>query len=364
MPSVDAGRSKAAMLIAGAALASAFGCAGVIGLGDLERVDDLDGSVPPGFDAGDAPVSPDGGDGGPCIPTGPEICDDGIDNDCNGREDCADPACTADAAHTCIPVVPTGWSVVAFVPNQRPAACPSGYATPTDLSVAPASNGTCSCSCTGSGGQACSASPFNIGVGQGNCTGQTENGALANGACTTLTGINGLVQAGSSILASTPAGPATCNPSASNTIGANPPRSGKSCELPKTGGGCASGVCAKTPGAPYAACVQRAGAQTCPAGYPNRTLVGTGISDTRSCTACNCVKVDCRARVELYNNGACNGAADMTAFTTNTCNATANTQFNANAYLATVLDGGCRPAAPVVLDGGVTVTGETTVCCR
>jgi hypothetical protein len=31
-----------------------------------------------------------------CMPTGPERCTDGVDNDCNGTTDCADPACARD----------------------------------------------------------------------------------------------------------------------------------------------------------------------------------------------------------------------------------------------------------------------------
>ena len=41
--------------------------------------------------------------GQPCVADGPEVCDDGIDNDCNGDFDCADAACGADEACACQP---------------------------------------------------------------------------------------------------------------------------------------------------------------------------------------------------------------------------------------------------------------------
>src|SRR5690349_18294984 len=53
---------------------------------------------------------------------GVEDCDDGLDNDCNGKTDCADTACTA--LYQCIPTPPVGWTLTAESDNTRPA-CPT-----------------------------------------------------------------------------------------------------------------------------------------------------------------------------------------------------------------------------------------------
>src|SRR5581483_4582523 len=78
--------------------------------------------------------------------TASEVCGDGIDNDCNGKADCADPACIT--GWVCAPALPNGWQRVAYDPDQRPN-CPSGYASPSDVGeglVAPPA--TCTCGCT------------------------------------------------------------------------------------------------------------------------------------------------------------------------------------------------------------------------
>ncbi len=41
--------------------------------------------------------------GGPCVPTGAEVCNDGLDNDCDGDFDCADADCEFDPACVCTP---------------------------------------------------------------------------------------------------------------------------------------------------------------------------------------------------------------------------------------------------------------------
>src|SRR5215470_12527899 len=72
-------------------LGSVASCGVFTGLSDLQIYDSPDA----GSGGGDDGASPfDGGAAG-CRPTGTvEVCEDGIDNDCNGLIDCADTACT------------------------------------------------------------------------------------------------------------------------------------------------------------------------------------------------------------------------------------------------------------------------------
>ena len=94
----------------------------------------------------------DVGDGGPlgadtspvCQPTETD-CTDGIDNDCNGKIDCADPACTS-AGYSCTPELGQNLQFAWFSANATPA-CP-GTSTATDVVAKVTAPSTCDCGCT------------------------------------------------------------------------------------------------------------------------------------------------------------------------------------------------------------------------
>ena len=121
------------------------------------------GSVPDlRFDDGDA-GNISAGEGGVdarrdvdpnCKKTGPEICDDGIDNDCNGDVDCQDSACGGFSCQD----APAGWTAVGFAAAERPS-CPSGESE-SDLKVVSGDgSATCACSCNAVGGS-CATNDF------------------------------------------------------------------------------------------------------------------------------------------------------------------------------------------------------------
>src|SRR5690349_16758394 len=102
-------------------------------------------------DAGRTEGGP-GTSGGPCVKTGNEICDDGIDNDCNGDIDCADDAC--DSRYTCVDRAPDDWQLTALVEGSRPG-CPTGFGDGKDVRTVTGSTGTPACGCDCGGGAAC-----------------------------------------------------------------------------------------------------------------------------------------------------------------------------------------------------------------
>ena len=78
-----------------------------------------------------------------------EICDDGIDNDCNGLSDCADPRCSS-AGWSCTSLPSGGgWTIGAFDQTARPT-CPANFGTTGKTaytSVCPGRPDTCNCTC-------------------------------------------------------------------------------------------------------------------------------------------------------------------------------------------------------------------------
>jgi hypothetical protein len=223
-----------------------------------------------------------------CKPTGAENCFDGIDNDCNGMTDCADPACNAIAE--CVPDE-SGWELGTLTAPGSPVGnnCPTHYtAQPTFVGNGINAPLTCTgCSCSGSlvcsvaisemiattcpngslvAGQSLTAD--NIHCDNNNNTGwnwTTQNvrvGALQTSTGCTCTG--------------TPA-PVTASFTTSNDF----------CETTQKGSGCNAGfVCvAKISAGQH--CILQAGTTTCPGNYAAK---GTGswyqsINDQRSCGA-------------------------------------------------------------------------------
>ncbi len=99
--------------------------------------------------------------GGPDACDSVEICNNGIDDDCNGLVDCADPACTAGWTCTAAPV-PSGWSVVSYAQSSRPA-CPAGYGTPADVVEGPiGAPATCGCTCNVTTAGSCESGQFSV----------------------------------------------------------------------------------------------------------------------------------------------------------------------------------------------------------
>ena len=347
---------------------------------------DLEG-IGPGGGAGAGPgVSPDGGalppgrDGAaptdataqedraippsPCGDGGGEVCGDGVDNDCNGLADCADPACTTGFACT-TGDVPAGWTVLAYATARD--ACPAGFGASTDLEdyagLGPAS---CACTCTSVAPALCdqgSLPLYSQGAGAcGNTAAATLN--VQSGRCgsTNLqTVANGMVR-----IPPLPPIQGTCSPNLVKNVPAT--SKARACTAPAPGGGCpGTTACVPKPSGKYGVCIASAGDVACPAGWPTKHATGKSATDTRDCSTCACgTAATCaNPKFTFYTDGACTaGAHDLTV--DNVCDSVndgSGHPYSNYKYTATVVNGACAMTAAAGPTGAIAVTGAQTICC-
>lgn len=361
-PNVDA-QTDGTTAVEGSSGAGGESGAGESGGGDGPTVDVVVGADVVTVDA--API-----DG--CKPTGPENCTNGIDDDCNGLVDCADPACKT-LGYACVAPAPNGWDFVAFDPTSRPG-CPTSLkendvdVDPTDLT----SQATCTCTCNPSGvscesgnleanggnTSSCNESPNPVPfpANDGNCNPQNpslpvEPYALANGPA--------------------PSG-GTCTPAPTTTVPSTGATQGEYCSGENSfGAGCSGGqVCALAPSGTQA-CIHHGGQTSCPGGgYGTANTVGT-LSDNRGCSTCNCngaPTATCTgATWTLYASNDCSGSGTVIP-ADGACHATgaaAGAMSASNRYAATVSGAACgAPSAQPSPTGSVQLNGADTVCCQ
>jgi hypothetical protein len=364
-------RSLLLRLIGGGA-AAAFLAACGLALSGLEEAAGDAGTLPSG-DGGngffDAPLS--ASDDGSPEPS--EAGEGGIGTDNDARVVTVTPC---EAGTVGCYVIPTGWSLVAFAPNQS-AACPSGFAiaAPTNLVEAPNASSACTCgTCTVSAPPTCAngaiTSSFDVNNPIGTNTCATAGGTMNNnppGACDTDVYTGNFDGLDLKFIPPTAADGQCATPGeATGTVSYG--AEARACQPDSpAAAGCTGDTC--TPpeiAAPYAACIVRGGAVACPGGpFSVQHVVGT--SATVNCTACNCtVSADCSGNVELFTDTAC-----------------------MNGELVIAADAGCHPGAPAGIlattfgsykyvanaptnvacassgssTGSATLTHEQTICC-
>ena len=305
--------------------------------------------------SGDASV-----DAGPCTPTGPEICDDGIDNDCNGQTDCADVACTQWA---CTAAPPDTWTTLGFAAATR-MDCPAGFGAPKDLQTVAGKSGAPVCDCDCGGASACAPGGIVMTAGKSaQCNDASQTFPMADG-CQKLAG-GGLAFSQNSFVKSNAGTPGSCKVSASGTFA--PLSNGRTCAVAKAGGGCrANQVCVPKTGSAFETCVQKTGSVACPAGYPTSFRAGDSAADTRACTQCTCTTSPCAGTLELFDDAACTTSANLeisAAAPPGTCAKGKNTAFSAKGFTV-AMSGGCVMAAAGKGSGTLTFQDEETVCCR
>ena len=243
-------------------------------------------------------------DGGPTIDVtfdvqndggGPDVGQDAVQDVTYDIPDLGVFETESGAPCTCVPSVPSGYTVVEYVPNQQPT-CSTGYATPNNYYESPtAQPSTCTCVCgttPTSASCACGNNPasFDISSGNGNCTDLTNESVNASvGSCYTTA--QTLVPNGNK-LNNMLAGPAnnctaqgTCGtPTKTTTIPSVSVQQGRTCTLTAQTTTCGGGTCIPTQGSPFSMCVTNNKNDPCPSSFPISHSVGTGVTDTRACS--------------------------------------------------------------------------------
>jgi hypothetical protein len=298
---------------------------------------------------------------GPCGTGGAEICDDGIDNDCNGKTDCADPACTA--GYACVDAVPAGWNMVAYSETATLPACPAPFTGQADIvSIKGTGAPTCSCPCTGVGAAACS---YTIAIsGAMDCSGATTETVTPNANCTAL---------GTNIATPNPAygkitatGPTSCSNTVTKTV--PPVLSARTCAPHAQGKGCAgTQVCVAKPTG-FNICASKPGANACSGSYGVARNSGASDTDSRDCTTCTCNFTSCSTpMMTIGQSNACSGNHSDTITTDGTCTLLANAPYpgqGAQYYKTSTATAPCAVGTPSTPTGTLTFVGQTTICCK
>ena len=306
-----------------------------------------------------------------------EICDNGVDDNCNGLVDCADPQCQ-NAGWQCLPSTPApGWALVAYDPAGRPS-CPSGWGSSVPLVEGPdAGPASCICSCGGPLANPCDDGVASLSLGQNACgCGGVQNvPLLSDGGCNLIGAPigqpcgpwgDGLVKP----IAYAGSGTVACadDPQRPPIVyGAQ----GQTCvALGAAGAGCVSGgSCLPNP-APAVACVEAAGILPCPPGFTTQHVVysPSNVIDQRQCGACGCgasVTSCAAAGVTLYDDPGCVQNPVMLS-ADGACYSLHGDPSDAGwfRYTATLNPGSCTSdAGTTSLDGGLLLRAPATICC-
>jgi hypothetical protein len=348
----------------------ADGAGGGAGGGDAS--DDTSGQA----GAGDA--RPDGAGGG-AVEVGPEVpacvpktedCFNGLDDDCDGLPDCADPDCAPTAV--CVPR-PSG-DVGTNVPGAQ--ACPTGFATPTPFgSGLQAGGASCTgCQCGQSVVTSCSATLttyFTAAECQAGTNGKvvaTISTTDANTCPVPDTNTANVLGAGLSpwnvVSTTCVASGAPVRPTPSFATSTSFCKAARVSDVGKTG--CAAGsVCMPKP-ATGGSCVLLADAGACPAGTKASMVVYAGIQDNRTCAACSCTLQGANCDnlvVQMGSDYSCGVDMEDIKGGARNCMPTQTTGVYVPGYhlTGTPTNGTCNPASG--LSGPLTPTGGRALCC-
>lgn len=340
----------------------------------------------------------------------PEDCTDGIDNDMDGKIDCADTECQVGfSCHNPLSagLVAAGWTghfaltdgAFAALPGNCPGATyPNPIYTGYRLPKGPAAS--CSaCTCDAPLGEVCT---LNVHVASGTCADvNTANGVCqytlpvnANGSCDQSVGFlpggdntcgppvggmcpngtspcNQIVYADAAVLTGGSCNPSPQVPSVPAFSWTNAARA---CQPAAEGKGCANSfACLPNAPAPFGSvCISHVGDIACPvgSGYTlKKTFFDIDPADDRTCSDCQCSGINgasCSTTTNIYSDlvgGVCNTL--VASVPPNGCVAlTGNPAvYGRKSAAASITPGSCSPSGGTAVGAAVGIN-PVTFCCQ
>jgi hypothetical protein len=320
----------------------------------------------------------DAGAGDAATSTGPERCENDLDDDGDGLVDCADPDCAPD--YECVDTPPKDWEGPLWIRDvayDEPATPCRGGAAPRGHPTGEPNPPSCTeCKCSPVTGATCDPPRLHCYYGGvGDCQSGTDDDltqAAAAVACLSLPAQNAVTSCTvtSGALVSSQG---ACTRSGGE-LAPTPPVSGRvdACSSPARLGGCAAGLaCARRPAPDYAehgVCILRSGDfPGCPPSFPDeRYVVWEHMDDDRSCETCACNATGASCAGGDYTLYFCDDCASCYSESlTSGCTSagyTATPRSIAVTPLA-IVPGTCTKSGGEPR-GAVHVEGQRTFCCK
>lgn len=321
--------------------------------------------------------NPDGGDTG-TPEAGLEICDDGVDNDLDGKVDCADSECLQQG-FACVPDVPAGWTgyfhmtLFDYDASLPDISCHDGSSASRYFS-GPADAALCSaCTCGPLTGAACEEASIFCTDLNSSCSGSlTSQGSWSSGSCRDIS--SDQMMSCELVQKDVLSNEGSCDPSPvdfsnkdawASTAGV--------CAVSNSGAGCGTGeVCvALAPMAPSVeptVCLAKVGDNACAPAWSDRHVLHESADDSRNCSPCSCAAdpttVSCSApSYKIFDNSFCTGISNQVVGCTDVSALTSDGSSSLKRLSPSALLQGSCAASGGSPTGSVTPSGATTLCC-
>ena len=275
------------------------------------------------------------------------------------------PACDPASDATCLPL-PDGWRLVVETPLTTGAApaCPQGYGAASDVGAGPKPRAdACDCAtCTIAQKPTCAGAVSNSYSYGGNCG--SSSSALGNspaGQCGTDLYTGDLSTAEERYTMPGPSG-GSCSPGAA-VAHADRVDFAERARLCDGNSRCSGSTCDARVTPPFRACFSSDGDRACPAGFPEKHVVGASAAfDCASTCGCTVATRTCAPILNLYASATCAGVPHSVP-ADGVCRSGFSGSYNSY-KVTTAPDATCAPSGGNPVANNVRLDAMTTVCCR